>query len=162
MSGSRLAELDDANRAFNEMLIGMRQREILRDSFGKFVPEAIAEQYLQGEGVLEPVTRTATMLFTDIEGFSTIAERMSPRALIELLNEYFAALITPIEAHGGVIHQFQGDAILATFNLPVEDPQHAAADQEAAVRQAIVAGDLAQPCDVVHRWGAGELVVVVL
>jgi class 3 adenylate cyclase len=125
LHGSRLSELDTTNRAFNEMLDGMRQREILRDNFGKFVPEAIAEQILAEQGSLAPVTRVATVLFSDIEGFSTIGERMQPGSLIELLNEYFAALIEPIECRGGVIHQFQGDAILATFNLPIEDPQHA-------------------------------------
>ncbi len=122
---SRLSELDTANTAFNAMLEGMRQREILRDNFGKFVPEAVAEQILAERGALAPVTRTATVLFTDIAGFSTIGERMPPGDLIELLNEYFAVLIEPIEGHRGVIHQFQGDAILATFNLPIEDPQHA-------------------------------------
>jgi len=126
LRGSRLSELDTTNTAFNSMLDGMRQREILRDNFGKFVPEAIAEQILAEQGSLAPVTRIATVLFTDIEGFSTIGERMQPGDLIELLNEYFSVLIEPIERHGGVIHQFQGDAILATFNLPIEDPQHAA------------------------------------
>ena len=125
LSESRLSEFDTTNRAFNAMLDGMRQREILRDNFGKFVPQAIAEQILAEQGSLEPVTRIATILFSDIEGFSTIGERMQPGGLIELLNEYFAALIEPIERHRGVIHQFQGDAILATFNLPIEDPQHA-------------------------------------
>ena len=65
---------------------------------------------------------------------------MSPEALIALLNEYFSALMEPIERYGGVVHQFQGDAILATFNLPVTDPDHAAnAVRTALAIQALVA-----------------------
>lgn len=143
LRGSRLSELDTTNHAFNAMLDGMRQREILRDNFGKFVPEAIAEQILAEQGSLAPVTRTATILFSDIEGFSSIGERMQPGGLIELLNEYFAALIEPIERHGGVIHQFQGDAILATFNLPIENRRHALNAVRAGLEiQSLVRGHL--------------------
>ncbi len=147
LRGSRLAEVDTAHEAFNEMLAGMRQREILRDSFGKFVPETIAEQLLSQQGSLAPVTRVATVMFTDIAGFSTISEKIAPHAVIALLNEYFSALIEPIEHHGGVIHQFQGDAILATFNLPVEDPHHAL--------QAVRAAQAIQACVQARRFGGG-------
>ena len=70
--------------------------------------------------------REATILFTDIEGFTTISETMTPTELIATLNDYFAVVSKPINEHGGVINQFQGDAILATFNLPETLPDHAA------------------------------------
>ena len=66
---TRLAELDNAGRAFNEMVAGLRERETMRDTFGKYVPRSIASAILQARGVLEPQTRRATTLFTDIVGF---------------------------------------------------------------------------------------------
>ncbi len=130
---SRLVELDSAGAAFNEMAEGLREREMIRETFGKYVPQSIAGAILEDRGILQPQTRLATILFTDIVGFSGIAEIMAPEQLIAMLNDYFSVVIGPIERNGGVIHQFQGDAILATYNLPVEDPEHAVK----AVRTAI-------------------------
>lgn len=122
----RFAELHAASRAFNAMTEGLRERELLRATFGRYVPEGLADAILKDRGVLRPHTQTATVLFTDIAGFSTLAETMPPERLFALLNDYFSVLIDIIEQHGGVIHQFQGDAVLATYNLPLHDPQHAA------------------------------------
>ena len=126
LAGSRLLELDLAARTFNGMVEGLRDRERIRETFGKYVPAELAEAILADRGALRPQTREATVLFTDIVEFSTLSERMPPKALIELLNQYFAVVVEPIQRCSGVIHQFQGDAMLATFNLPLDDPQHAA------------------------------------
>jgi len=106
------------------------------EDLSKFVPREVARQakfseqrLAAGHGEL----REATILFTDIEGFTTLSEGLAPEALIATLNEYFAAVSEPIERHGGVINQFQGDAILATFNVPDVLPDHAAHAVEAAL-----------------------------
>ena len=115
------------------MVHGLRDRERLRETFGKYVPVAVADAIVQHGGTLEPQSRIATTLFTDIKGFSTVAEHMSPTDLVAMLNDYFGAIVGPIEDHGGVIHQFQGDAILATFNLPVPQEDHAVQAVHAAL-----------------------------
>ena len=95
----------------------------------KFVPDEVARQAKAGEERMQAgqgEVREATILFTDIEGFTTISETMTPTELIATLNDYFAVVSKPINEHGGVINQFQGDAILATFNLPETLPDHAA------------------------------------
>ena len=95
----------------------------------KFVPDEVARQAKAGEERMQAgqgEVREATILFTDIEGFTTISEAMTPTELIATLNDYFAVVSKPINEHGGVINQFQGDAILATFNLPETLPDHAA------------------------------------
>ena len=89
------------------------------------MPESVAGQILQDQGILAPQSRVATIMFTDIVGFSALSEDMEPEKLVALLNRYFAILIEPIDRYNGVIHQFQGDGVLATYNLPVEDPDHA-------------------------------------
>ncbi len=130
---SHLTEIDTASQAFNEMVEGLRERERLRTTFGRYVPESVVDALVADGGVLRPQTRVCTMLFTDIAGFSTVSEQLSPEELIGTLNEYFSVIVGPIERHGGVIHQFQGDAILATYNLPVPQEDHAAQ----AVRSAL-------------------------
>jgi adenylate cyclase len=102
----------------------------------KFVPNEVARQAKAGEEHMQAgqgVVREATVLFTDIEGFTTISETMSPTELIATLNDYFAVVSQPIIEHGGVINQFQGDAILATFNIPETLPDHAAKAVQAAL-----------------------------
>ncbi|MDA9982021.1 response regulator [Gammaproteobacteria bacterium] len=102
-----------------------QQLAITRKVFGKFVPEHIAEAILDGQGVLEPALSVATILYADIEGFTSLVASMPPPKVVDMLNEYFAALTRPLDRHGGVLTQFQGDAILVTFNVPVPDPAHA-------------------------------------
>ena len=102
----------------------------------KFVADEVARQAKAGENRMQAgqgEVREATILFTDIEGFTTISETMTPTDLIATLNEYFSVVTKPIVDHGGVINQFQGDAILATFNLPEALPDHAAQAVRAAL-----------------------------
>ena len=102
----------------------------------RFVPREIARQVTSAEQEVEAgqgEVRQATILFTDIEGFMTISETLSPEQLITTLNDYFTVVAEPIERYGGVINQFQGDAILASFNLPEAHPDHAANAVRAAL-----------------------------
>lgn len=102
-----------------------RQRDEVVRTFGAYVPEAVAERLIADRGALAPVQRTATVLFVDIAGFTATAETMAPGDVVAMLNAYFDAVAQIIGRHGGVITQFQGDAVLATFNVPVEMPGHA-------------------------------------
>jgi len=95
----------------------------------RFVPSEVARQGKFAEQRMQlgyAEVREATILFTDIEGFTSISERLSPTELIATLNAYFEVVSRPIEHHGGVIDQYQGDAILATFNVPDALDDHAA------------------------------------
>ena len=101
------------------------QLKFIREIFGKYVPESVAKQIVASKGMLEPKQLKATILFTDIENFTTTAESIPPKQVVQMLSEYFPAVIEPITRHGGVVNQFQGDAMLVTFNVPIEDPLHA-------------------------------------
>jgi len=112
---------------------------IARD-LSRFVSPEVAARITSAARELKPgdgEVRTASVLFTDIEGFSTIAERLQPERLISMLNTYFAAVSDAIDRHGGVITQYQGDAMLITFNTVKDDPDHAAN----AVRTALAIQD---------------------
>lgn len=110
-----------------------RLREAIVNQLGKYVPESVAASIIEDQVALQPKRTTATILFSDIENFTGIAEAMPPEQVFEMLNEYFTSLVEVIVAHQGVVNQFQGDAMLVTYNVPVEDANHA----DNAVRTAI-------------------------
>jgi class 3 adenylate cyclase len=128
-------EVGELTGQFNNMVEGLRERERFRETFGRYVDENVAATILQreGEGVLAGETREATILFTDIVGFTTIAEYMSPDALVAALNEYLETVLEPIRAHGGVVNTFIGDGLFASFNMPLACPGHACAAVRAAI-----------------------------
>lgn len=102
----------------------------------RFVPAEVASlTRTSDEGVHlgfgEP--REATILFLDIEGFTTLSERLDPQQLVHTLNRFYAAVAEPLTRHDGVIVQFQGDAVLATFNAPRLNQDHAANAVRAAL-----------------------------
>ena len=130
---SRVAEFDDANRSFNRMVAGLRESELVRETLGRFVPTDVARTLLSEGGELSPRQSEATVLFCDLEGFTSLTENLGPDGIVELLNEYFEVMVEILERHRGVVTQFQGDAILATFNVPVPDPDHAANALQAAI-----------------------------
>ncbi|MFC1681599.1 adenylate/guanylate cyclase domain-containing protein [Pseudomonadota bacterium] len=122
--------------AVNRMMDGMRERAFIRETFGHYLPEAVAADIIAGEAPVQPKIETATILFADIEDFTGLAERLSPTELVEVLNEYFSAVIEPVQRHNGVVNQFQGDGMLVTFNIPVRDPRHADNALAAAIEMA--------------------------
>ena len=130
---SRVTELDDANRSFNRMVEGLKESELVRQTLGRFVPTDVAKTLLTEGGELAPEQAQATVLFCDLEGFTALTETLGPAGIVELLNEYFEVMVEILERHRGVVTQFQGDAILATFNVPVPDPAHAANALRAAI-----------------------------
>ena len=112
------------------------QEGVSNQDLARFVPAEVASlTKTSDEGVHlgfgEP--REATVLFLDIEGFTTLSERLEPQQLVRTLNRFYAAVAEPLTRHDGVIVQFQGDAVLATFNAPRLNPDHAANAVRAAL-----------------------------
>ena len=125
LGSSHIRELDDAGNAFNNMVHGLRERKLIRDTLGRFVPQEVASSLLAGGGKLEVQQSEATILFCDIEAFTHLTEILGPVKIVEVLNAYFSRMVEILEQFGGVVTQFQGDAILATFNVPIANPEHA-------------------------------------
>ena len=128
-------EVGEVTGQFNNMVGGLRERERIRETFGRYVDESVAATILrrQGDGVLAGETGEATILFSDIAGFTTIAEHLTPDELVATLNEYLETVLAPISAHGGVVNTFIGDGLFASFNMPLVCPDHAAAAVRAAI-----------------------------
>ena len=146
LPGSMIREYDGAARSFNTMVEGLRERALIRNTLGQFVPEEVARRLLAGKGELEPVEVKATALICDIEEFTQLTDTLGPRGVVEFLNAYFEVMAAIIERHGGVITQFQGDAVLAVFNVPVADRNHAAHALSAAI-------EMVRTCDQLEFAG---------
>ena len=113
--------------AFNEMVAGLAERERIKDTFGRFVSRDVATAVLSGLP-LEGERRDVTILFQDVRGFTSIAERTDPRVLVGVVNRLFTEMVAAVESHGGVIRQFTGDGVMALFGAPVQhgdDPARA-------------------------------------
>lgn len=132
------------HRARNLLVESVFEGSAARD-LSRFVPQEVAQQVIhseEGATIGKGEVSECTILFTDIEGFTSISETMSPENLIEALNRYFSLIAAPIHKHGGVISQFQGDAVLATFNVPKPDQNHASHAVRAALEiQSVLDGE---------------------
>ncbi len=102
-----------------------RDRAAISQIFGRYVPESVVSAMIADKGALAPVERPATVLFADLAGFTQMTETAGARGTVEVINQFFDTATEIIGRHNGIVTQFQGDALLATFNLPVEDPEHA-------------------------------------
>ena len=118
---------------FNELIDDVREREFIKQTFGKYVPPSIVPKILADKGRLSGEVRLATIFFSDIENFTTSVEDMTPSQTIDMLNAYFSEVLDPIRKRGGVINALIGDAIFAAFNVPLDDDDHAQMAIEAAI-----------------------------
>jgi class 3 adenylate cyclase len=129
-------EVGRATSGFNRMVEGLAEREYLRDTFGKYVSESVAAAILgdqEHRGRVADTLADATLMFTDIEGFTTLSETLKPADVASVLNTYLGTVVPAIERHGGVVNNFIGDGLFASFNLPLELKDHAAAAVRAAI-----------------------------
>lgn len=122
----------------NRMSEGLREREVIRREFGRFVSPEIASRILDdalGEApeAAARELRDTTILFSDLRGFTALAEKLPPESMVELMNRYFRIIDETIRAHGGIIHSFIGDAVHASFNFADDCPGHAARALAAAL-----------------------------
>ncbi len=131
----RTDEFGILGRHLDAMAAGLGEREVIRNMFGRFVSEEIAQRVLSSaEGAaLGGEERLVTMLLTDLSGYSTLSEQMSPADVVKLLNTYFALMGEIIDRHHGCVIEFLGDGLLCVFGAPNALPDHA----ELAVRCAV-------------------------
>ncbi len=125
---------------FNMMLDGLVERDHIKDTFGRYVSLEIAEKIMKsGKVNLAGEEIQATVLFSDIRGFTPLSEKLPPVDLIKFLNEYFTYITRPIADNKGVINKFIGDAVMAIFSpvFGVEDHQAAALRAALGMRDAL-------------------------
>ncbi len=128
-------EIGALGRSMAEMVQGLRDRDVIRDAFGRYVTPELAEQLLEDPKslALGGESRRVTILMSDLRGFTGLSERLPPQEMVALLNRYLGAMTDVILQWRGTIVEFIGDAILVIFGAPFSDTD----DVERAVRCAI-------------------------
>lgn len=131
------SEVGQMQSGFNEMVEGLRERERVRDLFGRHVGEDVAERSLAVGAQLGGVVRPVAVLFVDIVGSTGMAVTRPPSEVVEILNRFFAVVIDTVARNGGSINKFAGDAALCIFGAPAERPD-ASGDALRTARQMAV------------------------
>ena len=132
----RRDEIGLLTQSFNDMVAGLKERDFISNTFGRYVDPEIARELLnrQEAARLGGQKREVVILFADVRDFTPLAETLSPEATIHLVNRHFSHMIGVIQEHRGIIVDFLGDAILAFFD-PLDRPLEPTANQ--AVRCAL-------------------------
>jgi adenylate cyclase len=112
-------ELGELQRGFNAMVNGLRDRERIRDLFGRHVGREVAAAAEEQELELGGEERYVAVLFVDIIGSTKMVGSKEPIEVVELLNRFFAVIVDEVDRHRGLVNKFEGDATLAIFGAPV-------------------------------------------
>jgi adenylate cyclase len=130
------------------------ERQRVRDTFARFVPEAVVAQVLErsdGDLRFGGVRRECTVLFSDLRGFTSFAESLPPDTVIEVLNHYLEEMSDAIMDHGGTLVAYMGDGIMAVFGAPLEQPDHA--DRAIAAAREMLSARLSRFNEWMQREG---------
>ena len=147
---TRRDEIGLLTQSFNDMVAGLKERDFISNTFGRYVDPEIARELLSHPEAarLGGEKREVVILFADIRNFTPLAETLSPEATIQLVNRHFSRMIEVIQQHRGIIVDFLGDAILAFFD-PLHRPLKTAAAQAVrcawGMQEAMAAENAAYP-----------------
>ncbi|WIM67954.1 adenylate/guanylate cyclase domain-containing protein [Corynebacterium breve] len=113
------SEMGVLQSGFNEMMRGLRERQRVRDIFGRYVGTEVAQKALEAKPELGGEDRKVAVIFVDVIGSTTFAVNHTPEEVVEALNEFFERVVDVVHRNKGVINKFQGDAALAVFGAPL-------------------------------------------
>jgi adenylate cyclase len=126
-------ELGQLQAGFNQMVHGLREREQIRDLFGRHVGHEVAQAAAElGEVELGGESRVVSVLFVDLVGSTTFAIEHPPAEVVAMLNRFFGIVVDEVDRRRGLVNKFIGDAVLAVFGAPVALADHATAALSAA------------------------------
>ncbi|NQV55870.1 MAG: HAMP domain-containing protein [Rhodospirillales bacterium] len=120
-------EVGELSEAFGHMVDGLKEKELIRNLFGKYVHPSIVNDIIANPENLERggTRKVQTLLFSDIAGFTTISEGMDAEELVSFLNEYMGAMAAEISSSDGILDKYLGDGIMAFWGPPFTKENHA-------------------------------------
>ena len=127
-------EIGSLGVALNEMAQGLRDRDRIKEIFGRYVTTQVSQELLTKEITLGGERRRVTLLFSDIRNFTSMSEAMTPEAIITFLNEYFSEMVDAVFEYHGVLDKFIGDGMLAVFGTLDERAAHERRAVQTALR----------------------------
>jgi adenylate cyclase len=121
-------ELGVLTASFNRMVRSLREKEMIKRAFTRYVAREVVEEVLKDPEhlMLSGERREVTVLFCDIRGFTSLSERLTPEQVVSLLNEFYTTAIETTFKHDGTLDKFLGDAVMCVFGAPIAHPDHAA------------------------------------
>lgn len=131
-------EIGTLAASFNHMITGLKQKEAIQNTFGKYVDPRIVKTLIEGDSAIAQAgeKRRMSVFFSDIAGFTALSEKLAPEDLVRFLNRYFTLMSQPIRDGHGIIDKYIGDSIMAFWGPPFVEPgEHAIAACRAAVAQ---------------------------
>jgi adenylate cyclase len=139
-------ELGVLTESFNRMARSLREKEMIKRAFSRYVAPEVVEEVLKDpeHAMLSGERREATVLFCDIRGFTSMSERLTPEQVVNLLNEFYTLMIETVSKHDGTLEKFLGDAVMAVFGAPIAHPDHAARAVLTALDMRAAVADLAK------------------
>jgi adenylate cyclase len=151
------SEVGLVQAGFNRMVGGLREREQLRDLFGRHVGEAVARRALESGVKLGGEVREAAVVFVDVVGSTALASEVPPQEVVRRLNAFFELVLDVVRRHGGWVNKFEGDAALCIFGVPTStsDPAGRAL---AAARELAGRIEAESPLEAAVGVSAGEVV----
>ena len=117
-------EIGYAGDVINEMNQGLRERDFIRETFGKYVTSEVRDEILSGRLPLDGELKHATVLFSDLRNFTPMAEAHPPKEVVRIINAYFKEMTEAIQKHHGLVLQYVGDEIMAVFGAPLYRSDH--------------------------------------
>jgi class 3 adenylate cyclase len=141
----RRDEIGQLASSFNSMAAGLKQRDLIKDTFGKFVSPRLVEDFLTDPKRLQLSRRVQTVLMSDLENFTPMTERLRPEVLVALLNDYLGRSADIVSNHGGIVDKFIADAMVAFWGPPFSD-DHAVLACRAALALVKSTIDMADAC----------------
>jgi len=111
-------EIGQLRGSFNAMIEGLKERDLIEQTFGRYVDKKVAEELMSRPEALRlgGEQRTVTIMMSDLRDFTPMSEKLTPEQVIKMLNRYFSRMIAVIEKYRGIIVDFYGDSILVFFN----------------------------------------------
>jgi class 3 adenylate cyclase len=135
-------EIGQLESGLDRMVEGLRERNMVKELFGRYVTTQVSEQVLNGRVNLGGEVRRVTILFSDIRDFTSTAEKMEPMDVVAFLNEYFSEMVEAVFEYGGVLDKFLGDGMMAVFGSFDDEPDHPRTAIMAALRMKALLGKI--------------------
>ena len=128
-------ELGVLTASFNKMVRSLREKEMIKRAFTRYVAREVVEEVLKDPEhlMLSGERREATVVFCDIRGFTTLSERLTPEQVVSLLNEFYTTAIETTFKYDGTLDKFLGDAVMCVFGAPIAHPDHTARAVKTAI-----------------------------
>jgi adenylate cyclase len=119
-------EIGALTASFNEMAKSLREKELIKRAFSRYVARQVADEILKDPErlALKEERRDVTVVFCDIRGFTPLTERLSPEEVVSLLNDYYTLMIDTTVKNDGILDKFLGDGVMAVFGAPILHEDH--------------------------------------